>query len=154
MLVIRLMRTGKIHAPHYRVVVQERRSKLNGKAVETIGHYHPAQAGKVFILDKERANYWLGKGAQPSDTVANLLVKEGVLGKERKVSNFFNPAKKESEVKTTPAAVETPAAEETVTPAEEISIPEEEVATPVEEPVTPEADASAEETAPEADTAA
>lgn len=110
MLAIRLTRTGKVHAPHYRIVVQEKRSKLNGKAVEIIGHYHPAQAEKLLVVNKERAEYWISKGAQPSDTVTNLLVKEGILDKSRKVHNFFTPTKKE-EVAATPVEPEAEAAE-------------------------------------------
>ncbi|MBU6389320.1 30S ribosomal protein S16 [Patescibacteria group bacterium] len=129
MLAIRLTRTGKIHAPHYRIVVQEKRSKLNGKSVDVIGHYHPAQTGKQLVVDKEKAQKWLAEGAQPSDTVTNLLVKEGILPKERTVHTFFTPGKKEApKEKTEPektepadAAVETeseataesPTAEET-----------------------------------------
>ncbi len=78
MLAIRLTRTGKIHEPHYRIVVQEKRSKLNGKAVDIIGHYHPAQAQKLLVINKEKAEHWLKQGAQPSDTVTNLLVREGI----------------------------------------------------------------------------
>lgn len=111
MLSIRLTRTGKIHAPHYRIVVQEKRSKLNGKAIDIIGHYHPAQAGKLLVVDKEKAAKWLAQGAQPSDTVTNLLVKEGVMDKSKMVHHFFTPTKKEE-----PAAVvaeaEAPVAEE------------------------------------------
>ena len=96
MLAIRLSRTGKIHAPHYRIVVQEKRSKLNGKTIDIIGHYHPASKDKLLVVDKEKASLWLGRGAQASNTVVNLLVKEGVLPAEAKVHNFFTPTKKET----------------------------------------------------------
>jgi len=95
MLSIRLMRTGKIHEPHYRIVVQEKRSKLNGKAIDTIGHYHPAQKEKLLVIDKDKAAEWLKKGAQPSDTVTNLFVKQGILSKEHTVHHFFTPTKVE-----------------------------------------------------------
>ena len=126
MLAIRLTRTGKTHDPHYRIVVQEKRSKLNGKAVDIIGHYHPAQTGKLLVIDKDKAKDWLSKGAQPSDTVTNLLVKEGILDKSQKVHNFFTPKKKEEAPKTEAAEVAETAevVEETeeveVAPAEEI----------------------------------
>ena len=118
MLAIRLTRIGKIHAPHYRIVVQEKRSKLNGKVVDTIGHYHPVQTGKLLVIDKEKAEKWLKLGAQPSDTVTNLMVKEGILDASKKVHNFFTPTKKEEPVK---AVVEEKVAEvtEEVTPAAE-----------------------------------
>jgi len=95
MLAIRLTRTGKIHEPHYRIVVQEKRSKLNGKAVEIIGHYHPTQEDKLVVINKERAEHWLKMGAQPSDTVTNLMVKQGILDASKKVHSFFTPTKKE-----------------------------------------------------------
>ena len=125
MLAIRLTRTGKAHAPHYRIVVQEKRSKLNGKAVDIIGHYHPVQADKLLVIDKEKAQKWLKEGAQPSDTVTNLLVKEGILDASKKVHNFFTPTKKE-EVK--PEVVEAPAAAEEATTEETAEIPAEEPA--------------------------
>jgi small subunit ribosomal protein S16 len=121
MLSIRLSRTGKVHAPHYRIVVQEKRSKLNGKTVDTIGHYHPASKDKLLVIDHEKATKWLSLGAQASDTVTNLLVKEGLLDKSKKVSNFFTPvAKPVVEEKT--AAIEAPVAEEAAT--EEVSTAE------------------------------
>lgn len=93
MLAIRLSRTGKIHAPHYRIVVQEKRSKLNGKTVDIIGHYHPASKDKLLVIDKEKAQLWIGRGAQASDTVTNLLVKQGILATDQKVTHFFTPTK-------------------------------------------------------------
>lgn len=136
MLAIRLMRTGKAHSPHYRIVVQEKRSKLNGKSVDQIGHYHPADANKLLVIDKEKAQKWLNQGAQPSDTVTNLFVKEGLLPEDRKVKHFYTPEPKEE----TPATEE-PAAQEEVpaeegaeeaAPAEESAVEAEE--TPAEEP--------------------
>lgn len=132
MLTIRLTRTGKAHHPHYRIVVQEKRSKLDGKAVEIIGHYHPADKEKLVVIDKERAEYWISKGAQPSDTVTNLLVREKILEKSATVHSFFTPTKKEDvkkEEKTEKVEVEQP--EEVVAETEEVAI--EEVADKVEE---------------------
>jgi small subunit ribosomal protein S16 len=122
MLSIRLTRTGKVHAPHYRIVVQEKRSKLNGKTIDTIGHYHPAQAGKLLVIDKEKAAKWLSVGAQPSDTVTNLMVKDGILDPSKKVHNFFTPVKKEA----------APAAESTSEPIEEAAAEEKSEAAPEE----------------------
>lgn len=133
MLAIRLTRTGKKHEPHYRIVVQEKRSKLDGKAIDYIGHYHPAQAGKLLVIDKEKAKEWLAKGAQCSDTVTNLFVKEGILDASKKVHNFFTPVKKEKET-TEEIAVKEEVAEvkedtdETATIAEEAPVATEEVA--------------------------
>jgi small subunit ribosomal protein S16 len=94
MLVIRLSRTGKRHAPHYRIVVQEKRSRLNGRTIDIIGHYHPAQATKLLAIDHDKAQLWIGRGAQLSDTVNNLFVKDGLLPEEAKVHGFFTPVKK------------------------------------------------------------
>lgn len=107
MLVIRLTRTGKVHSPHYRIVVQEKRSKLNGKALAILGHYHPAQADKQLVVDKEQAEKYLQQGAQPSETVNNLLVKAGVLDKSKKISLHFTPKPKEQAAAPAPAAKET-----------------------------------------------
>ena len=117
MLAIRLTRTGKTHAPHYRIVVQEKRSKLNGKSVDIIGHYHPASADKLLVIDKEKAKMWLDRGAQASDTVTNLLVKEGLLDASKKVHHFFTPTKKEevaavTEEAAAPAQEEAPASDD------------------------------------------
>jgi small subunit ribosomal protein S16 len=111
MLSIRLMRTGKSHSPHYRIVVQEKRSKLTGKSVDQIGHYHPADAKKLLVINKDKARSWLAAGAQPSDTVTNLFVKEGLLGKERKVTHFYTPKPKEAVAE---KAIETPVVDEKI----------------------------------------
>jgi small subunit ribosomal protein S16 len=70
---IRLKRLGKIRAPHYRVVVMDSRAKRDGRAIEEIGKYHPTQDPSLIEIDSERAQYWLGVGAQPSEQVAALL---------------------------------------------------------------------------------
>lgn len=145
MLSIRLTRTGKKHAPHYRIVVQEKRSKLNGKAIDQVGHYHPAQPGKLLVLDQEKIKKWLAAGAKPSDTVTNILVKEGVLGKEHKVTYFYSPpAKKEEKPEKVEAKVEK--ADDAVA---EAPVEDEVAGTPAEEAAEAEpADAPSEEIAP------
>lgn len=70
---IRLKRMGKIHAPFYRVVVMDSRSKRDGEAIEEIGKYHPTENPSVIDIDSARAQYWLGVGAQPSEQVLALL---------------------------------------------------------------------------------
>lgn len=136
MLSIRLTRTGKAHDPHYRIVVQEKRSKLNGKVVDTIGHYHPTSPDKLLVIDKEKAAKWLSLGAQPSDTVANMLVKQGLLDPSRKVTHFYTPKPKEEKpdvkapAKEVEAVAEEPVAEEAAieTPAPEEVVEEPAVA--------------------------
>ena len=73
MLSIRLRRTGATKRPHYRVVVADSRSTRDGRFVEVLGHYDPRKDPAIVKIDVERANYWLGKGARPSDTVKSLL---------------------------------------------------------------------------------
>ena len=107
MLAIRLTRTGKTHDPHYRIVVQEKRSKLNCKVIDLIGHYHPTLSTKLVVIEKEKAEKWLKLGAQPSDTVTNLMVKEGILPAERKIKHFYT-AKPKEEVAEKVVKAETP----------------------------------------------
>ena len=79
MVRIRLRRTGRKRSPTYRIVVADSQSPRDGRFIEIIGQYAPRQGEKALNLQAERANYWLDKGAQPSDTVRSLLRKEGVL---------------------------------------------------------------------------
>lgn len=78
---IRLKRMGKIHAPFYRVVVVDSRKKRDGRVIEEVGIYDPTRNPSVIKIDSERAQYWLGVGAQPSDQVRNLLVLTGDIAK-------------------------------------------------------------------------
>ncbi|TRZ64895.1 MAG: 30S ribosomal protein S16, partial [Spirochaetia bacterium] len=77
MLAIKLKKIGKKHQPSFRLVVTEKRSKLVGRYVEDIGWLDPKS--KEFKVNAERANYWIKVGAQPTDTVHNLLVKAGAI---------------------------------------------------------------------------
>jgi small subunit ribosomal protein S16 len=70
---IRLKRMGKIRAPFYRVVVMDSRAKRDGRAIEEIGKYHPTEEPSLIDIDSDRAQYWLGQGAQPTEAVAALL---------------------------------------------------------------------------------
>jgi len=70
---IRLKRMGKIRAPHYRVVVVDSRKKRDGRVIEEIGKYHPKEEPSLIEVTSERAQYWLGVGAQPSEAVEALL---------------------------------------------------------------------------------
>ncbi|MEV1291796.1 30S ribosomal protein S16 [Pseudonocardia sp. NPDC049635] len=70
---IKLMRLGKIRQPYYRVVVADSRTRRNGRAIETIGKYHPKNEPSLIEIDSQRAQYWLGVGAQPTESVQNLL---------------------------------------------------------------------------------
>ena len=70
---IRLKRMGKIRQPYYRVVVVDARKKRDGRVIEEIGKYHPKEEPSFIEVVSDRAQYWLGVGAQPSDAVAALL---------------------------------------------------------------------------------
>ncbi|HEV2289293.1 MAG TPA: 30S ribosomal protein S16 [Candidatus Acidoferrales bacterium] len=73
MLTIRLSRIGKKKQPAYRVVVIEKTRPRDGRFVEIVGTYDPLKKPAVIQLDAERIKYWLGCGAQPSDTVRSFL---------------------------------------------------------------------------------
>lgn len=70
---IKLQRLGKIRAPYYRIVVADARTRRDGKAIETIGKYHPKEEPSYIEVDSERAQYWLGVGAQPTQPVQRIL---------------------------------------------------------------------------------
>jgi small subunit ribosomal protein S16 len=73
MVSIRLRREGTKNSPYYRVVVTDQRSPRDGKFIEQVGVYDPRKAGSNSKLAIERLDYWIGRGAQPSDTVSSLL---------------------------------------------------------------------------------
>ncbi len=73
MLAIRLRRTGASKKPYYRVVVAESSDWRDGRFVEVLGHYAPRHEPAEVSIDVERAKYWIGRGARPSETVESLL---------------------------------------------------------------------------------
>ena len=79
MLKIRLSRTGKKRQPSYRIVVADVNSKRDGRIVERIGYYNPLVDPIDYRIDEGRALHWLSVGAQPSDAVERLLVKQGTV---------------------------------------------------------------------------
>jgi small subunit ribosomal protein S16 len=74
---IRLKRLGKIRSPHYRIVVMDSRAKRDGRAIEEIGLYHPKNDPSVIRVNSERAQYWLGVGAQPTEAVVAIFKRSG-----------------------------------------------------------------------------
>ncbi|MET8426043.1 30S ribosomal protein S16 [Nocardia sp. NPDC004860] len=70
---IKLTRMGKIRNPQYRVVIADARTRRDGRAIESIGKYHPKEEPSLIEIDSERAQYWLGVGAQPTEPVKRLL---------------------------------------------------------------------------------
>ncbi len=84
MLKLRLRRTGAKKRPSYRIVVAEHSSPRDGRFVEIIGHYDPLTEPATVKVDEERARHWLSVGAQPTETVAGLLKRAGVIASEPK----------------------------------------------------------------------
>jgi len=152
MLTIRLLRIGKKHQPSYKIVVTDkRRAPAGGRFVEEIGSYDPKT--KTRNIKKDRAQYWVSVGAQPSDTVHNMLVSDKVIDQPKRKIYFVKPEpkaeepkeekKKEEVVAEAPAkeavAEETPTEVPAETPAEETPaevVEEPAVETPAEEPTT------------------
>jgi small subunit ribosomal protein S16 len=76
---LRLTRIGRRNRPAYRVAVYDARTKRNGRVIEELGHYNPLDKEETGVrINKERAEYWLSVGAQPSETVRFLLRRQGV----------------------------------------------------------------------------
>ncbi len=118
---IRLKRMGKVRAPYYRVVVVDSRKKRDGRVIEEIGKYHPKEEPSLIEVTSERAQYWLGVGAQPSEAVEAILKvtgdwqkfkglpgAEGTLktaAPKRDKTEIFNEALKESSLEPQTEAV-------------------------------------------------
>jgi small subunit ribosomal protein S16 len=90
---IRLKRMGKIRAPYYRIVVVDSRTKRDGRSIEEIGKYHPTEEPSFIEVDSERAQYWLGVGAQPTEQVAAILKLTGDWGTFKGEKNPTNTVK-------------------------------------------------------------
>ena len=176
---IRLKRMGKVRAPHYRIVVVDSRKKRDGRVIEEIGLYHPKEDPSYINVVSDRAQYWLGVGAQPSEAVAQILRITGdwqkfkgykstegtlrVADPKRNKLEIFNDALKDAASEPKAEAVTKRAAKKTAkktaektaekpaeTPAE---TPAEEAASAVEVAETPAAEAPATE-APAAEVSA
>ena len=146
MLKIKLARFGKRNQPHYRIVINEARTKRDGQYVALVGHYAPTQTPKILEINMDVYNKWIEKGAQPTDTVASLAKrfesgnpfpeKKNKLAKKAKAkltAEKEEAAKPKEEVKKEPVA-ETPnkeaeAVETTESPKETATEPKEEPAT-------------------------
>lgn len=84
MVRIRMKRMGRTHRPFYRINAVDRRAKRDGRVIENLGWYNPIEKdeSKQLSLNEERIKHWLGVGAQPSETVADLLAKNGLIDAE------------------------------------------------------------------------
>ena len=142
MVKIRLRRFGKKNTPVYRVVVADKRSPRDGSIIEEIGTYDPLLKRNNFTLKLDRVDYWLGVGAQPSDTVASFI------RKARK--GPVEEVDEEPMVEAVEAPAETEAPPEPAEAAAEVGVAEEPAAAEATEPEAPAAaEASAPEEAPE-----
>ncbi len=96
-LKIRLTRVGTTHQPHYRIVVAEARSRRDGRPAESLGTYDPRAKGESVKLDLARVDYWLSKGAKPTDTLHAIIKRAKRAAAAAPVAEAAAPA--------TPAAV-------------------------------------------------
>ena len=130
MLMIRLQRIGKKKSPSYRLVVSEKTKDTQAGSPEILGIYNPVQDPKITELKADRIKHWISKGAQPSETVNNLLIKEGVIeGKKMKSVAITNKRQDKMDKKKVEAESVSPADKEVS--AEE---PKAEAEAPVEAP--------------------
>ena len=130
MLAIRLNRTGKRNRAHFRVVVQEHTKAPGKRHVEILGSYDPHK--KTTILKKDRILYWVSQGAQVSDAVHNMLVREGIVEGKKVAKKMPRPVVKEVPAEAAP--VEEVAAPAEATPAPAAPVAPVAEATPAEEP--------------------
>ncbi len=94
---IRLKRMGKIRTPFYRIVVADSRTKRDGRVIEEIGTYNPKADPSIINVDGDRAKYWLGVGAQPTEAVAALLKITGDIG-GKNTMKFAEPKRDKEEI--------------------------------------------------------
>ncbi len=113
MLMIRLQRMGKTKRPSYRLIVSPKHKDTQSGQLEILGNYDPVQKIAVVNLKKERLEYWLSVGAQPSPTVHNILVGAGIIQGSKEKSVFFTKKRtaKLEKTKTDKVAAETAAKE-------------------------------------------
>jgi small subunit ribosomal protein S16 len=86
MVKMRLFRMGDKKNPIYRVVVVDSRKAATGEYIECVGHYNPSSNPVELTIDNEKAQAWLAKGVQPTETVKSLLVRSGAIEKSAKLS--------------------------------------------------------------------
>lgn len=112
MVALRLQRVGKKNHATFRIVASDKRKDTVGMALEILGSFDPHQTPSRIVLKDDRIKYWLSVGAQPSDSVHNLLVEQGLITAPKRVLVSAKPTEKASEeaapVAETPS--ETPAA--------------------------------------------
>lgn len=116
MLVIRLTRVGKKNSPAYRVVVADKRKAVKRKFIEILGNYNPTANPKTLVIDKEKSLRWISLGAQPSDTVNNLMCQLEILPKSKMIKKVYGKKTKKKDAGKEPVK----AADETKAEVEEV----------------------------------
>lgn len=126
MLKLRLRRVGRKHDPSFRIVVTEATAPVKGKYLESVGFYNARL--KQISLDKDRITHWLSVGIQPTDTVHNILVKEGIIEGKKIAVHSRKPSKKKAVKQAEDAknAEAAPKPEEGEAPKADAAAPEEE----------------------------
>ncbi len=120
MVTIRLSRTGKRHAPQYRIVVQQKQTDPWSPAIEVLGTYNPRTNPSTINLKEDRIKEWIANGAQPSETVHNLFVNAGLIeGKKKKAVTISN--KRKAKMSEKAAAAEEAKAAKKVADAEKVA---------------------------------
>lgn len=92
MIKLRLRRMGAKKRPFYRIVAAEHSSPRDGRFIELLGHYDPLSEPAKIVTKDERIRHWLSVGAQPTETVASLLKRQGIIGEDGKVVAATAPA--------------------------------------------------------------
>ena len=93
---MRLTRMGDKKSPFYRIVITDSRNARDGAYIDKVGHYNPTANPAEIVIDADKAKAWLAKGVQPTDTVKNILVNQGVLPKPTKLSPSKTKVRKSS----------------------------------------------------------
>ncbi len=83
---MRLTRMGDKKSPFYRIVIMDSRVARDGAYIDKVGHYNPTAQPAEIVIDADKAKDWLAKGVQPTDTVKNILINQGILPKPTKLS--------------------------------------------------------------------
>ena len=83
---MRLTRMGDKKSPFYRIVIMDSRVARDGAYIDKVGHYNPTAQPAEIVVDAEKAKKWLANGVQPTDTVKNILINQGILPKPTKLS--------------------------------------------------------------------
>ena len=94
MLTIRLQRVGKTKKPSYRFIISEKARDTKGTYLELLGNYNPSDKDNKIVVKTDRVKYWLEKGAQMSNTVNNLFIKNGLIKGDKKKSVYLSQDRK------------------------------------------------------------